>query len=62
MMNTTDTARMVDAALAGGYGLYVELDSGYVDLFGSDLAETWGALAPGEAFDIVGVIMREDTE
>lgn len=61
-MNAANTNEAVENALAGGYGLYVELDSGYFDLFGSDLAETWDSLAPGEAFDIVGVIMKEDTE
>lgn len=55
-MNTTQTAQMVEAALEGGYGLWVDTDAGDVDLFGDDLREAWEDLAPGEAFDVLGVI------
>lgn len=58
-MNATDTNTLVQRALAGGYGLYVELDSGYVDLYGADLREAWDGLAPGEAFSVLGVLTGE---
>lgn len=60
-MNTTDTARMVDAALAGDYGLWIDTDMGDVDLFGSDLEDAWESLAPGEGFKILGVITKKET-
>lgn len=55
-MNTTDTNTLVNRAMAGGYGLYVELDAGHFDLYGEHLRETWDALAPGEAFSVLGVL------
>lgn len=59
-MNTTDTARMVGAALEGNYGLWVDTDMGDVDLFGDDLEQAWDDLAPGEAFKILGVILDNE--
>lgn len=56
-MNYIDKARMVYRAVEGGYGLYVELDEGAFDLFGSDLQETFDDLAPGESFEIRGVVL-----
>lgn len=57
-MNATGTNEMVENALAGGYGLWVDMDSGQFDLFGDDLAEAWDSLAPGEAFVVLGVVER----
>lgn len=56
-MNTTDTAMMVENALASGYGLWVETDMGDIDLSGDDLRNAWEDLAPGEAFVILGVVL-----
>lgn len=58
-MNATDTNTLVQRALAGGYGLFVEMDAGYFDLFGDDLRDEWDALAPGEAFQVLGVVLDE---
>lgn len=60
-MNTTQTAQLVEAALEGGYGLWVELDDGDFDFFGADLEEVWDSLAPGEAFTVLGIITRKET-
>lgn len=57
LVNYIDKARMVDRAVEGGYGLYVELDEGAFDLFGSELLETFDDLAPGESFEIRGVVL-----
>jgi hypothetical protein len=58
-MNYTDTNTLVQRALAGGYGLWVEMDAGDFDLFGDDLRDEWDSLAPGEAFEVLGVITDE---
>jgi hypothetical protein len=58
-MNATDTNTLVQRALAGGYGLWVDTDAGDFDLFGADLEETWDSLAPGEAFKVLGVVLDE---
>lgn len=55
-MNITETNTLVQRALAGSYGLWVDMDAGDFDLFGDDLAETWDSLAPGEAFVVLGVV------
>ena len=55
-MNTTDTATLVAKALEHGYGLWVDTDYGDVDLFGAELKEAWLALAPGEGFEVLGII------
>lgn len=57
-MNYTDKSRMVDRALEGGYGLWVVFNEVESDLFGSDLREAWDDLAPGESFEIRGVVLR----
>lgn len=51
-----NTNTLVQRALAGGFGLHVELDAGRFDLFGDDLRDEWDALAPGEAFEVLGII------
>lgn len=61
-MNTQDTGLMVELALSGGYGLWVELDAGDVDLFGSDLSEEWENLSPGETFNVLGIIIEKESE
>lgn len=58
-MNATETNTLVERALAGSYGLWVSLDAGDFDLFGADLVEVWGNLAPGEAFVVLGVVTDE---
>lgn len=58
-MNATDTNTLVQRALAGGYGLWVDLDAGDFDLFGDDLRDTWDGLAPGEAFEVLGIVTDE---
>lgn len=55
-MNTTDTALLVQKALEHNYGLWVSLDIGDVDLFGDDLRTEWDNLAPGEGFEVLGII------
>lgn len=55
-MNATETNTLVQRALAGSYGLWVDMDAGDFDLFGDDLEETWDSLAPGEAFVVLGVV------
>lgn len=55
-MDYTDTAELVEKALIGNFGLWVQLDAGDFDLFGDDLRETWDGLAPGEAFSVLGVL------
>lgn len=57
-MTYADIDLFVKRALAGGYGLRVELDAGVFDLFGDDLREEWDVLAPGEAFDVLRVVTR----
>lgn len=59
-MNATDTNTLVHRALAGGYGLWVDLDSGDFDLFGVDLEETYDSLAPGEAFEVLGIVTNDE--
>lgn len=44
-------------ALAAGEGLRVELDAGTFDLWGEELREVWEALAPGEGFGILAVLV-----
>lgn len=58
-MNATETNTLVNRALAGGYGLWVDTDAGDFDLFGDDLRETWDSLAPGEAFEVLGIVTDE---
>lgn len=58
-MNATETNTLVQRALAGGYGIWVDMDAGDFDLFGDDLAETWDSMAPGEAFVVLGVVTDE---
>lgn len=58
-MNATDTNTLVQRALAGNYGLWVDLDAGDFDLFGDDLREAWEGLAPGEGFSVLGVVTDE---
>lgn len=58
-MNATDTNTLVQRALAGNYGLWVDLDAGDFDLFGDDLEETWDSLAPGESFEVLGIVTDE---
>lgn len=55
-MNTTFTALLVQKALEHGYGLWVDTDSGQIDLFGEDLRSTWELLGPGEGFEVLGII------
>ncbi len=45
---------IVSHALAYDWTLRVEFDSGTHDLVGRDLFDEWDALAPGEAFEILG--------
>lgn len=58
-MNYAETGELVKKALAGGYGLWVDLDAGDFDLFGDDLRETYDSLAPGEAFEVLGIVTDE---
>lgn len=62
IVNHADSYRMVSLALAGGYGLWVELDSGDFELFGADLESTWDMLSPGEAFTVLGVILPQSKD
>lgn len=55
-MNTTDTALLVARCLESGSGLWVDTDAGELDLFGDDLRTEWDNLAPGEAFEVLGII------
>lgn len=59
-MNTTDTATLVQSALDGGYGLWVDTDAGELDLFGWDLEEVYEALAPGDGFVILGIVLDNE--
>lgn len=61
-MNYADSYRMVNLALAGGYGLWVQLDSGDFDLFGEDLESTWEMLSPGDAFTVLGVVLPQSKD
>lgn len=60
-MNTTDTNALVEMALEEGYGLWVEMDSGYVELFGDELRDEWDAVAPGESFQILSILVDKET-
>ncbi len=60
-MNTTDTAAIVTMALENNYGLWVDTDMGEVDLYGSDLSETYDNLAPGEGFAVLGILTKEES-
>lgn len=60
-MNTTDTAAIVTMAIKEGYGLWVDTDMGEVDLYGADLSETYDNLAPGEAFQVLGILTKEES-
>lgn len=58
-MNATETNTLVQRALAGSYGLWVDTDFGDFDLFGADLALMWNNTAPGEGFVVLGVVTDE---
>lgn len=60
-MNTTDTAAIVTMAIKEGYGLWVDTDTGEVDLYGVDLEETYNSLAPGEGFAVLGILTKEES-
>lgn len=59
-MNTTDITTIVQSAIDGGYGLWVDTDMGELDLFGSDLEEFYADLTPGEGFYVLGVILDNE--
>lgn len=60
-MNTTDTAAIVTMALENGYGIWADTDMGEVDLYGTDLSETWDSLSPGEGFAVLGILTKEES-
>lgn len=62
IVNYADTHRMIQQALEGDYGLWVQLDSGDFDLFGADLESTWDMLSPGEAFTVLGVVLPQSKD
>jgi len=59
-VNTTDTAAIVTMALEKGHGLWVDTDMGEVDLYGTDLSETYDNLGPGEGFAVLGILTKEE--
>ena len=56
MMQTTNN--IVEAAIRDGHGLKVDMDQGVFDLYGKDLMDEWEAMAPGEAFKIIAVLVN----
>lgn len=59
-MNTTDITTIVQSAIDGGYGLWVDTDAGELDLFGWELEDFYDSLGPGEGFVVLGVVLDNE--
>lgn len=53
---------VVEAAIAKGEGLTLDLDGGLTTMGGEDLAQWWADLVPGEGVELVGIHGPDDDQ